>query len=328
MFDVITFGSATVDAFAKAFSELIKIYDQNGQHDLLAFPAGSKFIIDELNYELGGGGTNTAVAFKKLGLKTAYVGKVGQGINGERIITALQKVGVNTDLIKKGKKGSGFSIILDNPQEKDRVILTHKGINDDLKVADFKLSNLKTKWIYASSLVGDSFETLKKVALYAKKNNIKFAFNPSSYMTTQGLPYLREILQSTELLVFNDEEAKQLTARDKFDEIFQRLHLIGIKTVVITLGKKGVIVSHEGFKYKAKSLGGKVADTTGAGDSFAASFTAGLIRKRSIEDSIKMGLINATSVVGHTGAKEGLLTLAQVKRKMRGIKITKVKARY
>ena len=74
MYDVITVGSATVDVFAKThFSELIKIIDPKGETDLLAFPSGSKILIDDLEFTAGGGGTNTAVALSRLGHKVGFL---------------------------------------------------------------------------------------------------------------------------------------------------------------------------------------------------------------------------------------------------------------
>src|SRR3989338_497892 len=92
MYDVITVGSATVDVFAKTrFSELIKIVEPKGKTDLLAFPSGSKILIDELEFTIGGGGTNTAVALSRLGHKVAFIGKLGQGTNSDFIYRELVK---------------------------------------------------------------------------------------------------------------------------------------------------------------------------------------------------------------------------------------------
>ena len=84
MYDVICVGSSTIDVFARTkFSELIKITDKktHKETDLLAYPTGSKILIKELNFTVGGGGTNTAVALSKLGHKVAYLGKTGKDEN-------------------------------------------------------------------------------------------------------------------------------------------------------------------------------------------------------------------------------------------------------
>ena len=129
MYDIITVGSATVDVFTKTrFSELIKIIDPKGETDLLAFPSGSKILIDELEFTIGGGGTNTAVALSRLGHRVAFLGKLGEGTNSEFIHKNLKKEKID-QLCAHGKGNAGYSVILDTI-EHDRTILTYKGVND------------------------------------------------------------------------------------------------------------------------------------------------------------------------------------------------------
>ena len=94
MYDVITVGSNTLDVFAKTDSELIEIKTKNFTEELLAYPLGSKILIKELDFMIGGGGTNTAVAFSRLGLKTGYLGKIGKDENGLKIFNNM-KLGKN-----------------------------------------------------------------------------------------------------------------------------------------------------------------------------------------------------------------------------------------
>src|SRR3989338_3440688 len=213
MYDVITVGSATVDVFARTkFSELIKIIDPKGETDLLAFPSGSKILIDEFEFTTGGGGTNTAVAFSRLGHKVAFLGKLGQGTNSEFIHKNLKKEKIDL-LCAHGKGNAGYSVILDT-LEHDRTILAYKGINDDLRVKDVPFKKLKTKWFYFGAMMGESFNTLEKLAEFAQKKKIKIAFNPSTYIAEKGKSYLKNILSRTELLVLNKEEASLLVGHD------------------------------------------------------------------------------------------------------------------
>ena len=92
MFDIITFGSATRDLFveSKDFKTLKSKKFITGQG--LCFNLGSKIQINDLFFATGGGGTNSATAFVKQGLKTAYVGKMGNDPGGRAIIEELEKL--------------------------------------------------------------------------------------------------------------------------------------------------------------------------------------------------------------------------------------------
>lgn len=320
MYDVITVGSATVDVFAKTkYSELIKIIDPKGETDLLAFPSGSKILIDELEFTTGGGGTNTAVALSRLGHKVAFLGKLGEGTNSDFIVKNLKKEKVNL-LCAYGKGTSGYSVILDT-LEHDRTILTYKGINDELKQSDIPYKKLKTKWFYFSSMLEESFHTLERLAEFAQQNNIKVAFNPSAYLAEKGLRHLKNIISRTHLIVLNKEEAVMLVGKDNMEGLLFKLRSLGPKIVVITDGKNDLFVVDEDYIYSAKPPVVKVFDSTGAGDAFAASFLSGILRKNDIEFAIKLGIANSQSVIQHYGAKNILLIFKEAMKEMKKLKV-------
>ena len=320
MYDVITVGSATVDVFLKTkFSELIKIIDPKGETDLLAFPSGSKILIDELEFTTGGGGTNTAVALSRLGHKIGFIGKLGTGTNSDFIHKNLKKEKIDL-LCGHGQGHAGYSVILDT-LEHDRTILTYKGINDELRHEDIPYRKLKTKWFYFSSMLEESFHTLERLAEFAQQNKIKIAFNPSTYLAEKGLHHLKHIISRTELLVLNKEEACLIVGKDDVEGLLFKLKSLGPKIVVITDGKHELFVIDEKYVYAAKPIFVKVIDTTGAGDAFAASFLCGILRKNDIEFSIKLGLVNTMSIVTHYGAKNILLSFNEAMKDMKKLKI-------
>jgi ribokinase len=317
IYDVITVGSATIDVFAKTESELIKIKTREHEDELIAYPAGSKILIERLDFQTGGGGTNTAVSFARLGLKTAFLGKIGKDCNGGTVISELRKEKVEFIGVTS-REQTGYSIVL-NSIEEDRTILTFKGANNCLGFNEINKGKLKAKWFYFSSMVDKSYKTLEKIAMYAKKNNIKVAFNPSSYLTKNGTAFLASLVRNTDLLVLNREEAEMLVGNRPAEELLKELSALGPSIVAITDGKNGVYALEHGEngKHKIYYLPGnkvKVVETTGAGDAFASGFLAGLILKNDTRFALNLGIANATSVVMHLGAKNRLLTLSEAKR--------------
>ena len=119
--DIITMGSATVDVFAHTDptqSEVVNLH----HHKDIAYPLGAKILIKEIHTFVGGGGTNTAVAFARLGLKTAYLGKIGKDDNGKTISDCLFNEKV--EFIGTYGQISGYSVILDSVKD-DRTIFTY-----------------------------------------------------------------------------------------------------------------------------------------------------------------------------------------------------------
>lgn len=319
MFDVITVGSATVDTFINTGNQLFK---KSFFKTCVIVPFGTKIVIENLKFDIGGGGTNTAVAFSRLGLKTAYIGSVGLGTNSKRVFDLLKKENVDTSFIQAEEGRTGFSVILDASGH-DRTILTFKGNNDTLDYDKINKKDLKSKWFYFSAMLNKSFETQKKLAEFAKKNKIKIAYNPSSYLVKKGAKYIEYILKRTNILVLNKEEAGYLVGKNTIKHTIKKLLSLGPELVVITDGQNPVYASEGKYLYSIKPNHVKVVDATGAGDAFASSFLAGIIKNGDIEFAMKMGLANAQSKLADYGAKSKLLTYKEILEKIKNMKVIK-----
>ena len=293
-FDVITFGSAVRDVFV--------LTDLHERKKFIAYPTGSKILIKNLRFDIGGGGTNTAVAFSRLGLKTGSICKIGDDENGNDILRLLEKEKVKfLGKIEKGEK-SGYSIILDS-KEKNRTILTYKGVNDNLRLEDINIKKLKTKWIYYSSLLNKSLITQKKLLQILKKRGVKFAFNPSSYLIKRV--NLKSILNFCDVLILNKEEAEMLTKKKK--NLLEELHKLTKGIIVITDKNKKIQAFDGSKKYFLQPNKIKVVERTGAGDAFASGFVAGIIKNKDIPYCLRLGLRQGESVIRYFGAKNNLL---------------------
>jgi len=294
-FDVVTFGSGVVDVFAST-----DVGEKNGKLEL---EVGSKYLIDGLKVDVGGGGTNVAVAFSRFGFKTGCICGVGKDSNGEEILNCLKKEGVKF-LGKVGKGRTGYSMIIDS-QKNDRVVLTYKGESNEIELRDIK--RFRTGWIYFSSLLGKSFKSQKKLAEKMVGSGVKLAFNPSSYsIKSQDI---RGILKKSYVLILNKEEGEALCKRyKKKGDLLEGLRSLGPNIVVVT-DKDKVVKCFDGEKVYSvvphKNV--KVVERTGAGDAFAAGFVGGLIAGFSMEKCLELGVEESEAVLGHFGAKNNLI---------------------
>ena len=310
MFDVITVGSATIDAFVKTKSDLITIQTPTSQEELIAYPSGTKIIITDLQFMVGGGGTNTAVSLARLGHNVAYLGRLGNDENAQIVLNLLKKEKVKF-IGKIGKIQTGYSVILDSIKH-DRTILTYKGAIDNFTFNQIDTKKLKAKWFYCSALMDKSFEALKKIAKFAVKNKIKLMFNPSSYLAEKGPKFLKDVLTNTDVLVLNKEEAQDLVGMKTGADLVESLRSLGPKIAVVTDGHKSTIASDGIYFYSTTPSKVKILETTGAGDAFASTLLSGFLRKNDLETSLKMAQTNSESVIRHYGAKNKLLTYREL----------------
>ncbi|MBR9692749.1 carbohydrate kinase family protein [Candidatus Woesearchaeota archaeon] len=307
--DVVTMGSATQDVFAKTDAETIKICQHQLCETLLAYPLGGKILVKEIDFQIGGGGTNTATTFARQELKTGWIGKIGKDPAGLSVTKFLKEENI-TYLGGVGNQ-TGFSIILDSEAE-DRTILTFKGANDELSLKDIEkaLDGLEMRWLYCSSMLGESFETMKAVMHHTKSCNGKIAFNPSDYQAKQGREVLKDVLFMLDVIMLNKEEAQLLTGLKVNDikKLLIALHGTGPNICVVTDGPNGVSCLAEGKIFHVEPLPERtIAETTGAGDAFGSAFIAGLAREKTMREALLLGILNAESVIAHYGAKNQIL---------------------
>jgi ribokinase len=300
MFDIVSFGSSVVDIFLDT--------NISERKNLICYPIGSKILMKNLRVSLGGGGTNSAVAFSRLGFKTGYIGKIGDDNYGKNTLNMLEKE--NVHFLGKVKKNSlsDYSIILDS-KENNRTILSYKKLNDELKFSEIKFKKIKTKWLYLSSLLGDSFESQKKLSNLLIKKNVKIAFNPSEYLIKRK--NILDILKNCKILVLNKEEAVLLGKSNNSFILLKKLHKMILKKgiVVITNGNKKIFAYDGNKNYFLIPPKIKSVEKTGAGDAFASGFVSGQILEKTINESLKLGLKESQAVIRKFGSKNNLLKI-------------------
>ncbi len=314
MFDIITIGSATVDVFVTTKASSREILRHAHHHDV-CLHLGAKVLIDDLVFDTGGGGTNAAVSFSRLGFRTGWLGVVGSDPNARTVLDAVKKDKVA--FLGAHKPGrTGYSVILVG-LEHDRTILTFKGVNDQLLPRD--VPKLHAKWLYCSSMLGKSWNTFLGIVKQARKHGTKIAFNPSLYLASRGLAELMPVLRGLDVLVFNKEEAQALlgTTEKSIAEMLCDLALY-VKIPVITDGHRGAYATDGKKVYMIMPRTIRVVETTGAGDAFASGFVAGQMMKKDIPTSLRLGQIQAESTLRAVGAKNDLATrkeaFAQLRR--------------
>ena len=150
-FDIIVIGSASMDVFVKTEARIVHIrgrsHGQWADEQLLAYPLGSKLLIEQLAFAPGGAGTNVCATFARLGFKTAFIGKIGADVHGRMLLDWLDDNAI-TFLGERGGQ-TGYSLILAS-QASDRTILSFKGCNNELESVWPSSACLPTRWLARS----------------------------------------------------------------------------------------------------------------------------------------------------------------------------------
>lgn len=334
MIKVLTIGTATRDVVLRGdFFKVVKDPEHlrkagfpTGEAQCFSLGVGGKIEIQEPVFALGGGAANAAITFARQGFSTQAFIKIGKDQNGEEILKTLKSEKVSPVVVFDKKRGTAYSVILISP-DGERTILNYRGASQDLTSVEVSKKSFKADVAY---IVPGAIEisVIARLVRELKKNGTMIAMNPSGHYIKLGAKKLKPIFDNLDVIILNRDEGALLTGEKFEDEkgIFRKFDGLVHGLAVMTDGPEGVMVS-DGKKiysagiYKEK----RVADRTGAGDSFGSGFVAGLLGKFSNSNfqfsnkenkfkeedvirGIKLGSANATSNVEEVGAQTGILT--------------------
>lgn len=309
--DVLSIGDVVTDAFIKLLDDRAHTY-VNEHGKWLSIPFGQKVPFDHAQVIEGvGNASNAAVAFERLGLQSGLISNVGGDQQGRDIIVALNKEEVDTRFVHINPgKISNYHYVLWYKEERT-ILIKHEEF--DYHWPRFRQADVP-KWIYFSSISKNAIDGYHdEVAEWLNDNpEVKFAFQPGTFQIEAGSERLSELYSRTDVLLLNREEAVQVSGGNYEDihDLMNRLHTLGAKTVVVTDGPAGAYASdgHNRFKMPPYPDPAPPFERTGAGDAFASTFVAALIKGNTIEGALQVAPINSMNVVQHVGAQEGLMS--------------------
>lgn len=302
MYDVVTIGSVAQDTYV--VSSAFRVYKNKSRGPMLSIPWGTKTLLDTFHMEVGGGATNAAATFRRLGMKTAVIGRCGDDPSGAFVRRELESLGIDTQHIVVEKGGRTAYSVIFLAKNGERTILVYRGVAEDYDPIVPQVRSVETRWLYLSSLGGD-VHALRSI-MQKKEEGVNIAWNPGKAELKFSGRELLGLLRRVDAVFVNTEESRMLSKR------------IGRKQVPVPLyvatdGEFGS-VAHIGSKvYRAKIRKVKASDTTGAGDAFGSAFVAALMRRPGdFSYALYVASANAMSVVQKVGAKKGILSLQQL----------------
>lgn len=297
VFDAVCLGDATIDIF-------LPLSESNNTQDF-SFNSGEKYLADGYKLFTGGIASNISVGLSKLGIKTGIISEIGTDLLSDKIAQNFKEEGVSTDLIKRNPNRTPTLSAIISSRSKHIIFTAH--VRSD---HEFSFENIDASWIIIASLGEEWKKTYDKALSFAKSKNIKIAFVPGRNQLKAGRESLTDVLENSEVLILNKDEAKMLTGESEdVNTLLTELKKIGPRVSVITNNTEGSYSTDENSNiYHADAIKIEAKETTGAGDAYASGFLGAYITGKSIEEAMRWGAKNASSVIQKVGAKEGLLT--------------------
>lgn len=265
----------------------------------------------------GGPGATAAIIMSILGLKVAFVGRIGDDSVGKNIKNEISSHGINVDGLECDNSiNSRSTFVIVNGQTHTRSFASYG--------TTFPVELTPNQWLIlenSASLHLDwySFASLKAAKLFREKNKRItydiFHFNPiikkqaklceivtlSKYAANQ---YMKGKLQDLNELNFECENELE-PYRRYFNNLCGK--------VIVTLGEKGCIFySKEETKYYPAIQQEFTLDTTGAGDVFNGALSTSLSWNKDLDSSIKFATASASLSCKGLGGRGYLPSLEEI----------------
>ena len=269
----------------------------------------------------GGAPANVAVAARKLGVETAFVGCVGNDPFGEILKRTLERYGVDdSGLQETDHADTTLAVVTVDPHGERSFAFCRKPGADtqiDRERALEAVSHADILHFGSVSLAAEACrDTIVSAVRRAKENGALITYDPNYRASLwkseeEAIGIMRSVLPLCDVVKISEEETLLLTGREAPEEAAQALTEQGVTLAIVTLGANGAYWRYGADSGTVPGFKVKVADTNGAGDTFFGAFLSrvakhgGLFRMR--PDRIERYVRYANRAASITASRPGAI---------------------
>ena len=285
-FDVVVVGSANLDLVATL--------------DHLPKP-GETIVALGYAEHAGGKGVNQAVACARMGARTAFVGCVGNDDAGVFLRGVLENEGIDTTMLRVVDMPTGRAFInVDSRGENEIVVVS--GANTQVGIAHDAIVLPMARVVLMQLEI--PLTTVRNALHLARRNGALTVLNPAPFKALDA-----GVLSLVDVIVPNETESAACGGT-------QALLDAGVKTVLTTLGERGVVINTHTSATSIAPHKVVAVDTVGAGDAFIGALSAELARGATISEAASVGAVAGALATTVHGAVPSLPTQNSVRSAM------------
>lgn len=287
----------------------------------------------------GGAPANVAVAGRRLGLRTAFLGKAGSDMHGRFLKDVLERERVNADGLILDENFFTTLAFVEIGADGERVFSFARKPGADTQIRREELDAAvldHTRILHVGSL-SLTDQPARDTAFYAvqraKRMGSVISYDPNYRASLwkneeTARKHMRSLIPYVDLMKISDEETETLTDRADVREAARELCRQGVKAVAVTMGGAGAYVCcRDGGRLVSGFKPVRMGDTNGAGDSFWGGFLYKLsgfsesLDRLSVErlaECAKFGNAAASLCVEKKGAIPAMPGREQTERRLQG----------
>jgi sugar/nucleoside kinase (ribokinase family) len=325
----------------------------NATSSFLLLEQGRKIEAESISEHIGGGAVNAAVAMARLGHRATPIVKLGEDVNGARIVRRLEEEGIDVaGVLRDATQPTGTAVMVSS-HDRNATIFTQRGANTGMTVEELAVTLFAdTELVYITNLSNASADCFPALVKLGCESGAFVATNPGIRQLTSRTQAFVECLPGIDLLAVNRVEAEALvpavSAVSGHDDVepaldqeaprllrgglssggfdialatyFARLREAGLTAMLITDGTGGAYLAGQTGIHHCPSLEVAPKGTAGAGDAFTSTLSVLLGSGEAPDAALRMATVNAASVVSEVDTQSGLLRLDDLRVRAREAK--------
>jgi sugar/nucleoside kinase (ribokinase family) len=267
-------------------------------------------LLDDASLVIGGSGTIFACGAARLGLRVAFVGKVGDDVFGRFMVDALNLRGIDTSgVVRDPVIKTGLTVILSRGH--DRAMLTYAGTIGALRYDEIDLDIFSlARHVHMGSyfLLESLLPDVPRLFAEAQHRGLTVSLDTNYDPAERWDSGLEETLRHVDIFLPNETELTRITRTSDWRAGLAKAAQT-VPIVVAKLGHEGAAVQQGNHFAHLPVLPVTVVDTTGAGDSFDAGFVYGYLAGWPLERTLGMAMAcgaSSTQAAGGTAAQPNL----------------------
>lgn len=301
-FDIVSLGEILIDFVPDG-------YDSFGDEKFLC--------------KAGGAPLNVLATCAKFGLKTAFIGKVGNDIFGKKLIKTLDENGIDSSSVIIDKVHNTTLAFVKLSENGDRDFSFYRNFGADIFIdkSEVDTQKIALSKIFHFGSLSFTDEPMKSATEYAlktaKENGCIISYDPNYRpplwkCEADAVSAMHENLRFADIVKLSREEAFLIAKTEEIEKAIEKIKAYGVKAVVITDGAGDVYFSADSEIQSLPAIKVKAVDTTGAGDIFFGTLLTEFIRSEMklsdiTTESIKPFVEKAIEISAKSVTKKGAI---------------------
>ena len=256
----------------------------------------------------GGAPMNVALHLSRFGISSSVASSIGNDKKGTDLIAFLSQSGLRTDLVQvhESLPTSEVLVFLDEHNTASYEICEPVAW-DEISLTSELAEELKASTAIVFGSLASRNPISRNTLMGLLGNNILKIMDVNLRLPYDTEASVKPLLEKADIVKLNDDELLKITGWYNLsgtleERIVSFGKLLGIETLIVTMGKNGAFVLHKNQLYHHQGFKVETEDSVGAGDAFLAGFLAAFFDGKDLDTALTEASAIGAFVASQPGA--------------------------